>query len=411
MRRVRLALALAALCGVTASVPPARAAVPTTAVAARAKAASATATAGTAARAAVPTAGATPAGFRDASTPWTFVFPRDHAAHPDFQTEWWYYTGHLDAGDRRFGYELTFFRVGVARAPRASAWALRDLLFAHAALTDENGHRFFFADTLVRPVLGRAGADSVRYHVWIDDWHARLDSTGAHTLFADAGTFALDLTLRPGKPPVIHGANGISHKNADPARSSHYASLTRMPTRGRVRAAGAWRAVSGISWMDHEFMTTPTSSVEQGWDWFALQLDDDRELMFYRLRRKDGSVEPFSSGTWVEPDGGARPLALADVTIEPTAFWRSPASGARYPAGWRLRVPKVGLDVTITPTVADQELRTHGVAAVTYWEGSVAVQGTRAGRPVAGRGYVELTGYAGAIPGGSGPVDRSGGSR
>ena len=345
-------------------------------------------------------ASAPPAGFRDASTPWRFEFPRDHAAHPDFQTEWWYYTGHLAAGAHRYGYELTFFRVGVSRTPRASAWALRDLLFAHAALTDENGRRFFFADTLVRPVLGRAGADSTRYHVWIDDWSAGLDSSGTHHLLrADGGGFALDLVLDPGKPPVVHGAEGISRKNADPARSSHYVSLTRMPTRGRIREERSWRDVTGTSWMDHEFMTAPSAAVDQGWDWLALQMDDGRELMFYRLRLKDGSTDSFSSGTWVEPDGRSRHLALDQVHFESTGTWTSPASGARYPAGWRLAVPGEGFAVAITPAVADQELRTHGPAAVTYWEGSVLVHGTRAGRSITGCGYVELTSYASGIPG------------
>ena len=343
---------------------------------------------------------ARPAGFRDASTPWRFTFPRDHAAHPDFQTEWWYYTGHLAAGERRYGYELTFFRVGVSREPRASAWALRDLLFAHVALTDENGKRFSFADTLARPVLGRAGADSARYHVWIDDWSAGLDSTGAHhVLRADGGRFALDLVLDPGKPPVIHGEQGISRKDADPARSSHYVSLTRMPTRGRIREGDTWRAVTGTSWMDHEFMTTPPEAIAQGWDWLALQMDDGREVMFYRLRLKDGTTDPWSSGTWVEPDGKSRHLTLDQVRFASTGSWTSPASRARYPAGWRLAIPSESFEVTIAPTVADQELRTHGPAAVTYWEGSVLVRGTRAGHPVTGHGYVELTGYANGIPG------------
>ena len=345
-------------------------------------------------------AASAPASFRDASTPWRFTFPRDHASHPGFQTEWWYYTGHLASGARRFGYELTFFRVGVSRAPRESAWALRDLLFAHAALTDESGRRFLFADTLVRPVLGRAGADSTRYHVWIDDWSAGLDASGAHhELHADGGAFAFDLVLDPGKPPVIHGEQGISRKNADPARSSHYASLTRMPTRGRIREGGTWREVTGTSWMDHEFMTTPGVAVDRGWDWLALQMDDGRELMFYRLRLAGGSTDPYSSGTWVEPDGRSRHLTLDQVRFSITGSWTSPASGARYPAGWTLAVPGERFEVEITPTVSDQELRTHGPAGVTYWEGSVLVHGTRAGRTVTGRGYVELTGYATGIPG------------
>ncbi|MEO5617898.1 MAG: lipocalin-like domain-containing protein [Candidatus Eisenbacteria bacterium] len=345
---------------------------------------------------------AAPSDFRDASTPWRFEFPRDHAAHPGFRTEWWYYTGHLEAEDRKFGFELTFFRVGLARAggARASAWVIRDLIFAHAALTDETGRRFFFADTLVRPALGAAGADSARYRVWIDDWSAALASDGkTHRLAADAGRFAFELSLAPGKPPAIHGAGGISRKGSDPAMSSHYYSLTRMPARGRVRLDGEWREVAGEAWMDHEFMTTPERAVHDGWDWFALQFEDGRELMLYQLRLPGGKVEPHSSGTWVEADGRTRFLRRTDFSIEPTGTWRSTASGGRYPSGWRVRVPGESLDVTVTPALADQELRTRGIAAVTYWEGSVRVKGTRGGQAAAGRGYVELTGYSGRPPG------------
>lgn len=340
--------------------------------------------------------------FRDASTPWRFEFPRDHAAHPGFRTEWWYYTGHLEAKDRRFGFELTFFRVGLSLAgdARTSAWVIRDLLFAHAALTDETGQRFYFADTLVRPALGVAGADSARYRVWIDDWSAALAADGTtHRLAADAGRFALELSLAAGKPPVIHGAGGISRKASDPARSSHYYSLTRMPARGRVRLEGEWREVTGEAWMDHEFMTTPATAVHDGWDWFALQFADGRELMLYQLRLPGGGVEPYSSGTWVEAGGRTRSLKRTDFTIEPTGTWRSAASGGSYPSGWRVRVPGESLDVEVTPALADQELRTRGIAAVTYWEGSVRVRGTRGGQGDTGRGYVELTGYSGHPPG------------
>ena len=356
---------------------------------------------GAAAPAAAAPAAAAPA-FRDASTPWNFEFPRDHAAHPDFRTEWWYYTGHLAAKDRTFGFELTFFRVGLSREgdARASAWVIRDLIFAHAALTDETGRRFFFADTLVRPSLGVAGADSSRYRVWIDSWSASLAPDGStHRLEADAGRFALDLSLAPAKPPAVHGLNGISRKGVDPAMSSHYYSLTRIPARGRVRLDGEWFEVGGEAWMDHEFMSTPERAVHAGWDWFALQFTDGRELMLYQLRLPGGAIEPYSSGTWIEADGRTRRLARSEFSIEPSGSWRSPASGARYPSSWKVRIPAEALEVEVTPVLADQELRTRGIAAVTYWEGSVRVRGTRRGQAVTGAGYVELTGYSGRPPG------------
>lgn len=341
-------------------------------------------------------------GYRLAVSPWRFEFPRDHAAHPDFQTEWWYYTGHLRAGDRRFGFELTFFRVGLDRARRASpsAWAPHTVHFAHAALTDEHGRRFRFDERVARPALGMAGADSARYRTWIGDWSAGLIDDGrTHRLRAPAEDFGLALDLEPLKPPVAHGRDGVSRKSAGVGRASHYYSLTRLAARGTVRVDGREHAVEGEAWMDHEFGSSQMAPGLVGWDWFAVQLDDGRELMLYVLRREDGSPEPESAGTLVAGDGAGRSLPLGAFAIEPRGTWTSPHSGATYPAGWTLRVPGEGIELRLEPVLADQELRTGGIAGVTYWEGAVRVEGTAGGRPARGRGYVELTGYAGPAPG------------
>uniref|UniRef100_A0A832I3P1 Carotenoid 1,2-hydratase n=1 Tax=Eiseniibacteriota bacterium TaxID=2212470 RepID=A0A832I3P1_UNCEI len=341
-------------------------------------------------------------GYRLAVPPWRFEFPRDHAAHPEFQTEWWYYTGHLRAGGRWFGFELTFFRVGLDPARRASrsAWAPHTLHFAHAALTDERGRRFRFDERAARPALGMAGADSARLRAWIGDWSAELLPDGrTHRLRAPARDFALALDLAPLKPPAAHGADGVSQKSAGEGRASHYYSLTRLAARGTVTVDGVEHAVEGTAWMDHEFGSSQLAPDLVGWDWFAVQLEDGRELMLYRLRREDGSDEPHSSGTLVARDGRATHLPREAFSIEATGAWTSPHSGATYPSGWRLRVPRAGLDLALEPTLADQELRTGGPAGVTYWEGAVRVTGAAAGAPARGRGYVELTGYAGRAPG------------
>lgn len=340
--------------------------------------------------------------YRYATEPRAFRFPGDHASHPEYRVEWWYYTGNVAAGRRAFGYQLTFFRVGVDPEWRksASAWAPHDVLFAHLALTDSAGRRFRFHERIARPALGMAGADTARYRVWIDDWTAGIEPDGrTHRLRARAEDMALDLALTPAKSPVIHGLDGLSHKSAVPGNASHYYSLTRLATSGRLRAGAESLAVAGESWMDHEFSTSQLDSTQVGWDWFSLQLDSDEELMLYQLRRRDGSIEPLSSGTWIAADGKGTYLRLAEFTIEPIGRWKSSASGATYPHGWKVRIPGRGVDLTVTPLIDDQELRSRTTGGVVYWEGAVRITGTRRGAPVTGRGYVELTGYAGRAPG------------
>jgi predicted secreted hydrolase len=344
-----------------------------------------------------------PDGFRLAVPPYAYEFPRDHASHPGYAVEWWYYTGHLAGGARRFGYELTFFRVAVARLAErraeGSAWRTRDVLFAHLALTDETGRRFRHVERASRPALGMAGAGTAAYRVWIGDWSASLAGDGrTHRLEAGADEFALALDLSPSKPPAVHGAGGVSQKAAGEGNASHYYSLTRLVTTGTLVVAGDTLAVTGSSWMDHEYGSGRLAGTHAGWDWLSLQLDDGRELMVYRLRRKDGSPEPLSAGTLVERDGRTRHLALADFDIAPTGRWKSPATGGEYPSGWRVRVPGEGLDLTLEPTLKEQELVSPAMGGIAYWEGSCTVRGTSRGAAVTGRAYVELTGYAGPPP-------------
>ncbi len=339
--------------------------------------------------------------FRLALPGWEFAFPRDHAAHPDFKTEWWYYTGHLTSDrEELFSYQLTFFRVGVRQPdPQVrSAWALHTLYFAHLALTDIQGRTFTFHEKVGRGALGMSGAATDRYRVWIDDWQAELDGT-VHHLKAAAGNVALDLRLTPEKPPVIHGQEGVSQKAAGQGFASHYYSLTRLAAQGRLTWRGRTYQVQGMSWMDHEFSSSQLAPYQTGWDWFSLQLDDGHDLMLYVLRHQDGSADPFSSGTLVDPQGQARHLKLTDFTIQIVDTWKSPTTNAAYPAAWKISLPQEGCELELRPTIPNQELVTTKSTQVTYWEGSVQVSGTRRGQPVSGRGYVELTGYAGALGG------------
>lgn len=337
----------------------------------------------------------------DMATPgYQYRFPHDHGAHERFRTEWWYYTGHVVAADgHRFGFELTFFRRGmppdqVQTLP--SRWSIQQLYLAHLALTDLDAGRFYYADKVSREGLGKAGADTDRLHVWVDRWSLLTNDPAAssHQLQAATDSVAINLTVIPKKPPVIHGHDGLSRKGADPGQASHYYSLTHLATEGQIRVGTETFAVTGLSWMDHEFGSADLGQNVVGWDWFSLQLSDSTELMWYSLRRADGSSDPVSSGTLVLADGRAHALDAQDLNIEPLAHWTSPRSNGRYPQRWRLTSATMGLDVTVESLLADQELDTARSTGVTYWEGAVSVSGQVRGAPVTGRGYVEMTGYA-----------------
>lgn len=339
--------------------------------------------------------------FQPALPGWNFLFPRDHASHPKFKTEWWYYTGHLTSDQGRpFSYQLTFFRVGVRQPDlrSQSAWAFNTLYFAHFALTDIQGRKFIFDEKIGRGALGMSGAATDRYKVWIDDWQAELEGD-MHHLQAVAAEMAVDFRLTSEKPPVIHGENGVSQKATGLGNASHYYSLTRLATAGKLIYQGQTFSVQGMSWMDHEFSSSQLANYQSGWDWFSLQLEDGKELMLYVLRHRDGSPDPFSSGTLVNPQGKGQHLKFADFTIQPLQTWTSPRSGAVYPAGWKLTLPQQGYELELYPTIPDQELVTSQSTQVTYWEGSVLASGTHNGQPVKGQGYVELTGYAGNLGG------------
>ncbi len=341
-----------------------------------------------------------PAPFQQATAGYRYIFPRDHGSHPSYRTEWWYYTGHLQSKNgRSFGFELTFFRRGVPPediTTLPSKWSISHLYLAHFAVTDINGKRFHFSEKLSREGLGKAGADESRLRVWIDDWRAEAstDATGSLTLVAHDETHALALTLQPAKPLVTHGAAGISRKGKDVGQASHYYSFTRLATTGSLTIDGEQFEVSGLSWMDHEFGSGDLGADQVGWDWFSLQLEDNTELMLYRMRRQDGTSDLASSGTAASPDGRTRHLEVTDFQIQSTGTWTSSESKATYPSRWRLTFPSLDLVLDVTPLLADQELRTLRSTRVSYWEGAVAVTGTKQGKPVKGQGYVELTGYA-----------------
>ncbi len=337
--------------------------------------------------------------FLSAGLPWRFRFPRDHAAHDQFASEWWYFTGHVRAKDgRRFGYELTFFRVGlrpgdVKAARGGSAWRGNELFPAHFALTDEAGKTFVHYERFAREALGAGSASQTRLDVRADGWS--LTGPSPFRLHAAVDGKAIDFALVSEKAPAVHGHDGISKKGPCANCASHYYSMTRLWTSGSMIYGGARFGVDGISWMDHEFGSDELQDGVVGWDWYSIQLDDRREVMLYVLRRKDGSLVAESSGSLIDARGRVTYLARGAFSAVASGSWTSPHTGGVYPSGWRVSVPSAHVDVVLTPVLLDQELA-NTVGGVSYWEGAVDARDGVSGRGL-GVGYVELTGYAGAV--------------
>jgi len=362
------------------------------------------------------------AGYARAIARSEWKFPDDHGPHPEFQTEWWYFVGNLDASDgRHFGYELTFFRRAITPttacgvcgvSARESDWATNQIYFAHFAISDIKANDHFSTERFSRGAAGLAGGAGNPFRVWIENWsvaqipnpksqdptsNIQLPTSNFQLTAHDAGhgtlDIGLDLTMRATKPPTLHGENGLHQKPEQIGNASYYVSLTRMDSAGELTVNGQTFKVTGLTWMDHEFSTAVLGADDVGWDWFAIQLSDQRELMFYQIRRKDGSTESLSSGTLVERDGTTRHITKDDVQLQALEQWKSSYSRATYPARWTLSIPSANLTLTITPFMTDQEMH----VSIIYWEGAVQISGTSNGQPVRGVGYVELTGYASAF--------------
>jgi predicted secreted hydrolase len=345
------------------------------------------------------------AGWKVAAPDYAWSFPRDHWAHDGYRTEWWYFTGHLEARDepgRVFAYQFTVFRIGLLpeRPPLRSEWTAGNLIMGHAAVTDLARGEHRFSDLLFRevpligafgafpdPVIAKALAPGGTGGLWTLRWR---DGGFDIEMKDDERRMALRLSTRPVKPLVLQGSNGYSRKGEGPTAASQYYSFTRLATEGSVTLDGRTHAVRGESWMDREFGSSQLSREQVGWDWFALRLADGRDLMLYLMRRSDGTVD-FRSGTLVEKDGAARVLAPSEWSVRTLASWKSRETGATYPARWVVEVPSAGMRLDVLPDVSDQENRGRVPHAPFYWEGSVAIRDA-GGRP-AGRGFVELTGY------------------
>lgn len=330
-----------------------------------------------------------------------FDFPRDHGPHDEYQTEWWYYTGNLFTPEgRHFGYQLTFFRRAMVPpeeqrvvAERPSAYAFSQVYFAHFAVTDSGAGTHVAFEKYSRGAAGLAGAQAEPFRVFVEDWSATAmdgDGNAARVrLNAAADGYAIELNLISRKPIVFHGDRGLSQKSPQPGNASYYYSMTRLATQGRITTPSGAFEVQGESWLDREWSTSALDDNTEGWDWFSMQFDDDREVMFFQLREKDTGAITFAKGTYVDAMGRTELIRQGEVQIAVLDRWTSPTTGSTYPAKWRFTAPKYGLDVEITSRLNDQEMRLTQL----YWEGAVTLRGTSASGPVRGVGYVEMTGY------------------
>ena len=334
-------------------------------------------------------------GFAIATEPRDLSFPEDHASHPDYRSEWWYFTGNLATpAGRHFGFELTFFRFATAppspRTESASAWRTQQIWMAHLAVTDSAERRFFARERLSREALDLAGATSAPLRVWVEDWSAvgqQTDDGLAFRLEAHDGPLGLSLEVNSALPPIAHGDRGLDRKGAGLGNASYYYSMPRLNAAGSIAMDGEVFPVTGLAWMDREWSTSSLEPGIVGWDWLALHLSDGRSLMVYRLRTAGGQSSPFSGGSLVSIDGRKTALAAADFTLTALEHWRSSATGTRYPIAWRLAIPTAALDLTVSPYLDDQEVN----LSVRYWEGAVHAVGSDP--TLTAQGYMELAGY------------------
>lgn len=343
-------------------------------------------------------------GFKQADPTDQLEFPKDHAPHPGFRTEWWYFTGNLSSSKgapEKFGFQLTFFRNGLTPDPpkRSSELASSDAWMAHFALTDFAAQSTLHAERFARGAPGFAGPISKEHpeRLAVGNWQIQglsglgPESTPTFRLVAEEPGFGLELLLTSTKPLVPQGDHGYSRKGSGEFQASHYVSATRLAATGTVRVGEQFHALEGSAWLDREWTSSLLGPEQVGWDWFSIQLEDGTDLMAYRMRLREGGNDPTAHGSLTDRSGNSRTLAATDYQLTDTASWKGPESQITYPAGWTLTLPAEDLELTLEVPVANCEIGD----SYRYWEGPIEVRGTRSGLPVRGVGYAELVGYGG----------------
>lgn len=336
----------------------------------------------------LPRAGLAGVAYPDVRSGTSIAFPRDHGSHPDFRTEWWYVTGWTtDASGVARGVQVTFFRnrPGIAESS-ASAFAPRELLFAHAAIADAGIGRLVHDQRAARAGLGLASASTSTTDVRLDDWSLVREGE-RYRARVRARDFAIDLAFAATQPVLLQGERGVSRKGPLPGQASGYYSVPQLDVDGTIAVAGRTHAVRGRAWLDHEWSSAYLAPEAAGWDWIGTNLDDGGALMAFRMRSRGGGTF-WAGGTLREASGRTRTFAPHEVAFVPGRTWRSPRTGIAYPVTFEVRVGD--LSVTLDPLMDDQELDARGSVGIVYWEGAVRVRGPG---ELAGRGYLELTGY------------------
>lgn len=334
-------------------------------------------------------------GFKRVIIPRAFSFPEDHGPHPGFQSEWWYFTGNLKSEEKKhFGYQITFFRQTVSNdtVKRKSEWASNEIYMGHLAVTDVSDNKFYAFERFSRSINKLAGAQTNPFKVWLDDWEVNdISKQNSQTIFkivANDEDIKLELTLVNQKPEILQGEKGLSKKGSEPGNASYYYSLTRLKSEGTITINKKEFQLSGWSWMDREWSTNVLAKDQIGWDWFSLQLDTNQEVMYYQIRKRDGSIDPFSAGTVIYESGKSKTFSNDEIKLTVEDTWLNPNSVV-YPSGWILNIPGEDLKFEIEPYIKNQELN----VSTQYWEGAVKIKGENKGEAVKGSGYVELTGY------------------
>lgn len=327
--------------------------------------------------------------YKDVTPDYRVKFPEDFYYKHGYRVQWWYFTGHLfDEKGREFGYELTFFTVNVQQREYKSRFGVNNIYISHFAVSDVADGKFYFSDNADAGAYGFAGAKDNKLKVWTGKSELEGTMESIHITASDKNN-SLELSLTPVKPPVLNGQNGYSRKSEEsPLIASIYFSYTNLKTEGTLKTGNRIFKVKGTSWFDREISSRGLSEDQSGWDWFAMQLDNGMEVMLYMLRKKDGSVDAYSSGTLIYPDGKYKHFAKGDFSVKVFSMYKSGKTGARYPSQWEIQIPSENLALKVIPIIEDQEIQALGTTGNYYWEGTCRVEGT-----VKGRAYVELTGY------------------
>ena len=330
-------------------------------------------------------------GYARAIDPHYFSFPKDYNAHPEYKNEWWYFTGNLETSDGRpFGYQVTFFRIGLSSEnnQRSSSWATNNIWMAHVAITDIDGKKHFKMERFARGAAGLAGNTEKPFRVWLENWQLSAKETDfPWQINIEEEAFSIKLDVNPHKKVVLQGDNGLSQKSPAIGNASYYFSYTRLNTAGELTIGENTYSVKGLSWFDREWGTSLLGEDQTGWDWFSLQFDSGDDLMFYQLRDNQGKPHPSSLGSWVNPDSQSQTIKPQDIRLKPLKWWRS-SDGTNYPISWELHYLPANKHWHIKAAIPEQ----HMDVTVKYWEGAVKVFDSET-NDLVGKGYLEMTGY------------------